>query len=192
MKELRVRFLQGAAAVSSTHTIFLKQHSVRKDSSFVPSGKTLISLGWPPYCSKESIAELFSRAGQVVSVYIRDQPGSVEEIEVSSCVPSGRFHVAYIIFSSAEEVLKGLQLASSSTIFPCSVSHVGLSKWATDYQQQYPATASVMAEVEEKIAAYDIEKAAAKELSKKGVTEPDADGWVTVTRKTAPRLSKKQ
>ena len=44
-------------------------------------------------------------------------------------------------------------------IFPCSVSHVGLSKWAAN----------------------DIEKAAAKELSKKGVTEPDADGWVTVT-----------
>lgn len=189
MKELKVRFFQGT--VSSTHTIFLKQHSVRKDSSLVPSGKTLISLGWPPYCSKESIAELFSRAGQVVSVYIRDQPGSVEEIEASS-VPSGRFHVAYIIFSSTEEVLKGLELATSSTIFPCNVSRVGLSKWAENYQQQYPATASVMAEVEEKIAAYDLEKAATKELSKKGVTEPDADGWVTVTRKTAPRLSKKQ
>ena len=92
-------------------------------------------------------------------------------------------------------MVKCLQLpSSSSTISPCSVCHVGLSKWATDYQQQYPTTASVMAEVEEKIAAYDIEKAATKELSKnsKGVTEPDAHGWATVTRKSAPRLSKKQ
>lgn len=184
MKELKVRFFSGA--ISSTHTIFLKQHSVRKSSSLVPSGKSILSLGWPPYCPKESIAELFSRVGQVLSVNIRDQPGSIE-IEQSTA-PTGRFHVAYVTFSSASEVFKAMQLSSSAAPLPCGIGATGMSKWAAQYKLRYPDPAVVSAEVGEKIAAYDRDKEATKALLKKGVTEPDADGWITVTRKNYSKI----
>lgn len=184
MRELRVRFVSGEE--SSVHTIYCKQHSVRHSSSLVPNGRTLFSLGWPPYCSREAIAELFSRAGQVIGVFLLDQPGLVEEESVTT---SGRFHVAYIVFSDKEEVATALQLASSSTTLPCNVGPVGLAKWCAEYQAQFPDPATMETAVEEKIAVYDHQKEATKASLKKGLSEPDAEGWVTVTRKT-PRVVK--
>ena len=75
---LRVQFTSTTGEASSTHYIYCKLHRVRENSEITPNDKTLFTLGWPPYCTKLAITELFSRAGQVVDTYLQASPGGVD------------------------------------------------------------------------------------------------------------------
>ena len=74
---LRVAFCSPTGA-SSTHTIYCKAHRVRVNSDLTPNDRTLFTLGWPPYCNKTTIKELFSRAGHVTEVFLQAGPGAVQ------------------------------------------------------------------------------------------------------------------
>ena len=73
---LRVE-LTTANGASSTHTVYCKLHQVRQNSELTPNGRTLFTLGWPPYCDKTVIEELFSRVGRVTETYLQSSPGPV-------------------------------------------------------------------------------------------------------------------
>lgn len=186
MEAMRVQFMREEA--SAVHTIYMKKHSLRQSTALLPNDKTLFTIGWPPYCSKEAIAELFSRVGQVTNVYLRDQSGLPEGEEETAL--SGRFHVGYVVFLEESEVTSALKLSSSTSPLPCNTAPVGLMKWCIDYQRQYLDTAALEAAVEQKMATYDMEKEADKAQSRKGFSRPDEEGWITVTRKTSNKINK--
>lgn len=76
-RTLRVEFgCPGGAA--ATHSIYCKIHHVRQNSDITPNGRTLFTIGWPPYANKESIKELYSRVGQVENAYLQSNPGAVD------------------------------------------------------------------------------------------------------------------
>lgn len=94
---LRVSFCSHSG-VNSTHTVHYKTHRVRVNSELTPNDRTLFSLGWPPYCSKSAIKELFSRAGHVAEVYLQTSPGAVEDNERNDALLQGQpkgFQVMY-------------------------------------------------------------------------------------------------
>lgn len=63
----------------STHTVYCKAHSLKKTSERTPNGRTLFTLGWPPYVNKQCLEELFSRAGHVTDVVLQLKGGPVED-----------------------------------------------------------------------------------------------------------------
>lgn len=63
----------------STHTIYCKAHSLKKTSERTPNGRTLFTLGWPPYVHKHCLEELFSRAGHVTDVVVQLRGGPVAD-----------------------------------------------------------------------------------------------------------------
>ncbi len=86
---LRVAFCSPTGA-SSTHTIYCKTHRVRVNSNHTPNDRTLFTLGWPPYCSKVAIKELFSRAGHVSEVFLQASPGAVENSKINASLSQGQ------------------------------------------------------------------------------------------------------
>ena len=73
---LQVEFTSPSGS-SSTHSIYCKLHRVRQSSDLTPNDRTLFTLGWPPYCDKNTIDELFSRVGRVEETYLQSSPGPV-------------------------------------------------------------------------------------------------------------------
>jgi hypothetical protein len=176
MNELLVQFISPAGNTSQ-HTIYCKRHSVRQPSKHIPNDKTLFTTSWPPYCGKEEIKEIFSRIGKVDDVYL-----SEESVSVENYVPSGRFAVGYVVFQEEDEVTRALSLCNGVAI-SCCIGRVGLDKWCTDYQGRYPSEKVLRERAEKGIAAYDdwMDKEMKK---KKRLSEPDEEGWITVTTKT--------
>ncbi len=66
---------------SSTHTIYCKAHSLKKTSEHTPNGRTLFTLGWPPYVTKRCLEEVFSRAGHVSHVILQLRGALMEDTE---------------------------------------------------------------------------------------------------------------
>ena len=98
---LRVQFTSPLGAINSTHSIYCKVHRVRHSSNLTPNDRTLFTVGWPPYCTKRVVEELFSRAGHVIDCFLQPNAGVVVEENAKVDRPNlpGRFQVMYISFS---------------------------------------------------------------------------------------------
>ena len=175
-RELRVCFSTPGGS-SSVHTVYCKRHAVRQNDALTPNGLTLFTLGWPPYCTSTCVEELFSRVGEVKSVYLQPSPGPAREEE-------GRgFRVGYVVFSSSEEVGGALNLCSASEPAPCPIHRpVGLAKWCAEYASVRTSVEVLEAHVEALVKEYDSRKEEER-VERKRAREPDEEGWVTVVRR---------
>jgi len=72
---------QSSSGSTSTHTIYCKEHSVKKSSELTPNGRTLFTVGWPPYAIKSCVMEVFSHAGHVQEVILQSKGGTQAEDE---------------------------------------------------------------------------------------------------------------
>ena len=183
---LPVAFQSSRGGLKSGHVIFCKKHSVRQNSLATPNGRTLFTLGWPPYCKGQAIEELFSRAGHVTAVYLQSSPGPVDPSSDAD-PPCGVFTVAYVVFAAESDADSALQLCHAPTPIDCPVGPLGLQKWTTEYQMGRPTRASLEKGAEVGVALYDRQQEEAKRLKVKAGM-PDEDGWITVTRKTPRTL----
>ncbi len=170
-----------SSSLRSTHTIYCKKHEVRKDSTLTPNNKTIFSLGWPPYCNKEDIANLFSRVGHVVNVYLLSSPGTVDEYTCRS--DSQGFKVSYIVFSTEDEAESALKLCLTPDPILCPINLVGVRKWAREYDLLHPSMEALEMDAEMGVALYDQQQKEA-ELVRSRLNKADEDGWITITRKT--------
>lgn len=149
---------------------------MRQPSAKIPNDRTLFTSSWPPYCGRDEIKELFTRVGQIEEVYLQEDPSGTGGI-------TGRFAVGYIVFQEEDEVTRALSLCSGGVPLSCCIERVGLSKWCMEYQERYPLESTLEREAKEGVAAYDewVEREAKR---KKRLSEPDEEGWITVTNKT--------
>ena len=174
------------------HRIFCKKHTVRQSSQATPNERTLFTLGWPPYTTRQGLEELFSRAGHVTAVYLQSSPGPVDTQQQTDTEkqlsPTSGFRVGYVVFSRSSEVNAALRLCEAGSAPPikCDVALVGLRKWAHEYQSSRPDVASLERWAEVGVALYDRQQEEASRVREKA-GQPDEEGWVTVTRKT-PRI----
>ena len=182
MEELSVRFCSPSGN-SSTHIIYCKKHSLRQQSSNTPNGRTLFTVGWPPYCGNEEIREIFSRVGVVEKVYLQHNPGIVEEEaeqEIGSIIKRRDF--GYIVFKNEEGVSRALSLCSKM-VLSCAINNTGLSLWCREYMKAHPCESTLESTAQEGVVSYDM-WAEEERKRKKRLSEPDEEGWITVTKKT--------
>lgn len=175
-EHMRVRFV-APSGDRSIHTIYCRKHAVRQSSTEFPLGRTVFCVGWPPYSTEDGVRDLFARVGQVMSVHLRAQPGGERDHATSR----GGFLVCYVIFSEANETESAMKLCASSQPLHCATGPVGLSKWASQYQQAYRDERLLEAKLEAQIAEYDLwtkEDAKRKHL----LAQPNEEGWITVGR----------
>ncbi len=76
-----------------SHNIFYKAHSLKKTSERTPNGRTLFTLGWPPFVRKHCIEKIFARVGHVTDVILQLRGGSVE---ANNCITRG-FKVSNVV-----------------------------------------------------------------------------------------------
>lgn len=151
---------------------------IRQEHPKAPNHRTLFTLGWPAYCDSECVKDLFSRAGEVEFVQLQTKVGFDEDAEIAQA----GFKVAYIVFDNAESASEALQLGGRKKSILCKVKSTGLAKWCSDYAEERKPVKLIESTVAEFMADYDTRKLEDEE-TKKGLQEPDDDGWVTVTRK---------
>ena len=174
---------------TSTHVIYCKKHSLRQQSSKTPNDRTLFTVGWPPYCSQEEIKETFSRTvGEVERVFLREKPGNVDETQDRDDMKTfKRRDFGYIVFRTVEDLTRAISLCQSKTAVSCPITNVGLHAWQNEYELQRPSIAILEAKAEKEVEKYDLWTNKEKRR-KKLVSEPDEEGWVTVTKKDTTEL----
>jgi len=151
---------------------------IRQEHSKAPNHRTLFTLGWPAYCDDDCIKNLFSRVGEVEFVQLQNKVGFDEYAEV----PETGFKVAYVVFDSVESAREALKLGGRKKSILCKLGFTGLAKWCSNYVDDRKTVKSIESTVSNFMADYDSRKLE-DDTVKKGLQEPDDDGWVTVTRK---------
>ncbi len=184
MEELCVKFIS-PKGVSSKHIIYCKRHALRKNSTKTPNDRTLFSIGWPPYCTEDIIHELFSRTSEVETVFLRNSLGNVEETEEKKVTVSFRRRdFGYIVFKTKEGLDEVLKMCKSNMTLSCPIKNTGLSALYNDYKRQRPPIRILRARAEKQVEKYDTLKDEERKR-KRLLSEPDEEGWITVTKKNA-------
>lgn len=179
------------------HQLLWKEHQTRVINERKPSGRTLFVVNVPPYCTKESFVGLFSRYGKVEEVFFHKKPSSGVPVEsefpnFSNTEGIKGFKVAYIVFSHVQGVKKAMKEESSTVLVLSSGEKTvltGMKKWCKEYKESFVDENVLSSEISLVIAKYDAQKSKEKMSNE---TEPDDDGWVTVTQqvKKKPQLEK--
>ncbi|XP_063978047.1 ribosomal RNA-processing protein 7 homolog A [Diachasmimorpha longicaudata] len=161
---------------SDKHQLFIKEHSVKRQQPEHPKGRTLFVLNIPPYATKDSVKNIFTRhCGGITSVSLHPAPGGSQN----------GFKTGYVVFAKGSSVEKALTLPKDFTVVleneETPQHPLGLLKWCREYNEEANVDEKTMKEeIAKYMAAYDkrIEERLAMETN-----EEDADGWITVSSK---------
>lgn len=89
------------------HQIFFKEHSVRKQETAYPRGRTLFVLNVPPYATSKSLKAAFARScGNVAIINVMPATG----------VNKTGFQTAYVVFTKDIALDKALALPRDYTM----------------------------------------------------------------------------
>lgn len=89
------------------HQLFIKEHSVRNQEPKYPRGKTLFVLNIPPYATRVSLKNVFTKkCGNVKEVTLVPSPGGSKL----------SFKVGYIVFAKESGLDKALSLPKDFTL----------------------------------------------------------------------------
>ncbi|XP_011301166.1 ribosomal RNA-processing protein 7 homolog A [Fopius arisanus] len=161
---------------SDKHQLFIKEHSVRKQEPGHPKGRTLFILNIPPYVSKDSLKNIFTR-----------HCGGVNNVSLHPALESSQngFKTGYIVFAKISSLEKALSLGQDFTVVlepeETPKNPLGLVKWCREYNKEANISENTL---KEEIAKYmsNYDKRIEKRLAAEN-TQEDADGWVTVSSK---------
>ncbi|KAK6634139.1 hypothetical protein RUM44_004747 [Polyplax serrata] len=182
-KVIDIKFTEDCLA---SHCLYVKPHNVREKIPQKPPNKTLFVVGIPPYCNESSIKELFSIFGKIKNVYLHKTPSvQIPETEEYKYFPKNDpikgFKVGYVVFEK-EMFLKNALSCDDTLILPNEAIVTGIQKWNKEYNECFPDKKEMEQEIKEFMEKYDLEKKK-KEEQEKLLSEPQEDGWITVTRK---------
>ncbi|OCT83005.1 hypothetical protein XELAEV_18025541mg [Xenopus laevis] len=174
------------------HYLYIKEHKVREDLDQTrPQNRTLFVLNVPPYCTKESLSQIFTSCSPVESVELQDKPGPSETQSNSvskhfSLRHLKGFKVAYVVFKHPSGVQAFKSFKVKKPIVLSGIGHsikTGINKWIDNYRASLTDVAELQAEVDEFMKGYDERVAEEEEKAKQEEGVPDEEGWVKVTRK---------
>lgn len=175
---------------TSQHTIFIKEHTIRKEDPDKPAKRTLFVLNVPPYITEEHLKYGFQKVGEVTNVLFQEKVGPNEEDgadKFDKFIPRPilkGFKVAYVIFKSTKSIAKALQLEKLCIYDEetgQAIIRTGVTQWMQDYVASLTSEDDLQREIDEYMADYDKAENAARVAEKTANT--DDDGWVTVTRR---------
>lgn len=116
---------------TSAHELFIKEHSSRQQSTEKPAGRTLFVLNLPPYATKESIKNVFSKAGNVENVIFQNSSNASN----STCSKDeSGFKNAYVVFEKTVHLTNAMKLTQLEPLStPEQPVLCGMKKWAKAY-----------------------------------------------------------
>lgn len=171
---------------SSAHSVYLKKYRSDKKSTDKPIGKTLTVLNIPPYATEESIARVFSIAGQVENVKLIDSYKNEHKTKYQvhskffNEAEPFKFLIGFVVYKKSESldlILRVKELPSlSSDDHPVLT---GIAKWTEQYNKRMVDAVEMQTEIDEYMKHYDKVKKAGNVQE----DEADDDGWVTVGKK---------
>lgn len=175
---------------SSQHWLYLKEHSAREKCKEKPRDRTLFVIGVPPYCTQESLKNVFSVCGKISSVFLQEKPTATSPpVDESEYFPHHSlikgFKVAYIVFESFSCLEKALKLSSVEPLILSKKESpviTGLEKWYIEYNSRIVNPGDLQKDIDKYMADYDA-KEEEKVKKEKVAGEPDEEGWITVTKR---------
>eukprot|EP00049_Salpingoeca_infusionum_P019110 m.360262 g.360262 ORF g.360262 m.360262 type:complete len:264 (-) comp18946_c0_seq1:219-1010(-) len=159
------------------HTIYFKEHKLRKQDQRYPQGRTLFVLN-PPVHAENVLSQVFeAAAGAPVEVTLTQMTVGSKKKMTSKTVP-----VCYIIFSKANHLKAALKFAQKGNVVdlaaPAAYSKSAAIK-AHLADVVYEPNA-LQAEVDAAVAGFDNDTEKGK-FEMLALSKPDSEGWVTVT-----------
>ncbi|XP_063221180.1 ribosomal RNA-processing protein 7 homolog A [Bacillus rossius redtenbacheri] len=186
-KALPVKFSTKSVA---SHWLFCKEHTVREKNESKPAGRTLFIVNVPPYCTQDSLKNVFSKCGEVNAVYFHQKPtAGLPPQEESAFFPKHPpvkgFKVAYVVFKKPSELQNALNLSVTEPLVLSSKKSpiiCGVRKWCEEYNARIPDPEAVQKDIDQFMEKFDLNAAKEAELEKQAMEE-DNEGWVTVTKR---------
>ncbi|XP_077293204.1 ribosomal RNA-processing protein 7 homolog A [Arctopsyche grandis] len=168
----------------TTHTLYVKQHTVREHNEHKPSDRTLFILNVPPFIDETFLRDLFNKAGEIERIQLCDKPTSAEIVETTSLFykkPKVGYKVAYVVYKKSAGLQKALQIRELKPENDVPKLCSGVLKWIHEYNNGIPNMIELKTKVDTYMENYD------KEIKKKienekASTEADDEGWITVTK----------
>ncbi|CAG9837147.1 unnamed protein product [Diabrotica balteata] len=164
---------------TSSHDVFIKEHSVRAISEDKPPGQTLFMLNVPPTATEEGLKNAFSSVGNIKRIIF--ESNTEEE--------GDGFKRAYIVFNKREQLIRALKL---QTLNPMSTENepveIGLGLWIENYNKTICDPDVLREEVSAFMADFD-----SQDKKDKKEENVDDEGWTVVTKGgRKPGLSRKE
>ncbi|XP_065846640.1 ribosomal RNA-processing protein 7 homolog A-like [Oscarella lobularis] len=174
------------------HFLYIKKHQLRQNEANVPAERTLFVVGVPPYCTDESLKNIFKVNGDVAAVCTRRKPGSLRPASpdesksefFATQSPIRGYKVAYVVFREESSVERALRMNPTleryfSTV-ECPIV-MGIRKWKRQYENRWIDPEAVRTEIEDYMARFDEETAKTRSELESLRGQADDEGWVTVT-----------
>lgn len=162
------------------HQVLVKENFSKVAHKLKPAGRTLFVLNVPPYVTQESLRKAFSVTGSVTNVILQEKPA--EDHDVRTEQSENKFKVAYVIYEHPSSMKKLLRSRRLNPLNSDGLLLTGIDKWTKAYEDRIPDPISMQREIDEYMASYDRQAANEKSAQE---TEPDDEGWTTVTKSNA-------
>uniref|UniRef100_A0A915CVT6 Ribosomal RNA-processing protein 7 C-terminal domain-containing protein n=1 Tax=Ditylenchus dipsaci TaxID=166011 RepID=A0A915CVT6_9BILA len=156
-----------------TRALFLKHD---------PTNQCSLSLAnVPPFLSKDDVETLMARA-------IQDCSGDKSKNNSRGQNISAGYRTGSIVFQSVDHAkcllnkCESLPSISLEELGAGRSLQTGLAKYVDEYNSKLMPVDQLLKSVNEAVAAYDDQKAAEEEKIQRITSQPDEEGWVTVTK----------
>jgi len=207
-EDFRVMVLKFSADHQHGHQLFFKPHNVRAEEPLKPRDRTLFLANIPPWATVKAITRIFQKNGPVEAVYFQHEPSvgpppppplpDTDSLFQDSTSPynfATGFRFGYVVYKMPQGVRNAmtkmdiLEPAVASTKEQPIVS--GVKRWAQEYNNKFVEEEKLLEDVKSYMEDYDKKVAEAK-LIDEGLSQPDEDGWVTVTKKQEKKPEKRK
>ena len=197
---LQVKFTNSLP--SSQHALYCRIHTDHTDRSQLPNGRTLFIAGIPFYAKKESVAKVFSSLGGISNLHLSKSPGASKLITTKpnndpyfrlSLPNIDNFLYAYIVFENEIELESVRTICRQSIESPANctaVKQIGIKSWIQEYKDERPDVTLLESQVKRFMTKYDARRQQEENKAKKRKSQPDEDGWITVTSKNTKKIPK--
>merc|ERR1712107_486241 len=207
-EDFRLMVLKFSADRQHGHQLFFKPHNVRAEEPLKPRDRTLFLANIPPWATVKAITRIFQKNGPVEAVYFQHEPSvgppppppmpdtdSLFQDPTSPYNFATGFRFGYVVYKMPQGVRNAmtkmdiLELAVASTIEQPIVS--GVKRWAQEYNNKFVEEEKLLENVKSYMEDYDKKVAEAKLIDER-LSQPDEDGWVTVTKKQEKKPEKRK
>jgi len=199
----RVLVLKFSAEHNHGHQLFFKPHTVRAEEPLKPRDRTLFLANIPPWATVQAITRIFQRNGPIEAVYFQHEP-SVGAPPLPSLDPhfsdptspynfASGFKFGYIVYKMPQGVRNAMTKMEIEEPAVASTKEqpilTGVKRWTREYNSKFVEEDKLMKDVTCYMEEYD-KKVAEARLMDEGLSQPDEEGWVTVTKKQEKKPEK--
>ena len=202
-EDFRVLTLKFSTEQKHGHQLFFKPHNVRAEEPLKPRDRTLFLANIPPWATVEAVTRIFQRNGPIEAVYFQHEPsvGPPPLPSLDSHFPdpaspynfASGFRFGYVVYKVPQGVRNAMTKMEVEEPVVASTKEqpilTGVKRWTREYNSKFVDEEKLMESVTSHIEDYD-RKVAEARLLDEGLSQPDEEGWVTVTKKQEKKPEK--